>query len=326
MTPSFSYAKVLLGIVLLASLLHTCAGQWGGWGGSGPEFCLEENCYEVLGVPADADGKTIKKAYRTLAVKAHPDQGGDADAFARVGRAYEVLKDEEMREDYDSFLQDPERMFYHMRRYKGWKGAPKVGVVSIVLVLVTIISVAQYFIAQNNRQMDIDRVMNNPVTKKQIKKEAEARVNLKKKSKDEIEAIMKAIAAENFPEPDPWDILWAKIILLPIALAKFSACRLDWYLRIKILKQEMTKDDKVFWISYFMGIKTQDFIALPQEEQDSWFEVEAWERANFNDEVLRLAEEKADAEKKKNPAKYKREKRWAKKMQMEGGRQWVEDE
>ncbi|MEQ8659951.1 MAG: DnaJ C-terminal domain-containing protein [Gammaproteobacteria bacterium] len=60
--------------------------------------------YEILGVPRDADGDAIKRAYRKLARKYHPDVSSEADAedrFKEVQEAYEVLKDADKREAYD---------------------------------------------------------------------------------------------------------------------------------------------------------------------------------------------------------------------------------
>ncbi|MCB1748665.1 MAG: DnaJ domain-containing protein [Gammaproteobacteria bacterium] len=60
--------------------------------------------YQVLGVARDADGDAIKRAYRKLARKYHPDVSEEADAeerFKEVQEAYEVLKDPEKREAYD---------------------------------------------------------------------------------------------------------------------------------------------------------------------------------------------------------------------------------
>lgn len=60
--------------------------------------------YEVMGVARDATQDDIKRAYRKLARKYHPDVSDDADAEARfkeVGEAYEVLKDPEKRAAYD---------------------------------------------------------------------------------------------------------------------------------------------------------------------------------------------------------------------------------
>ncbi len=60
--------------------------------------------YEILGVKRDADKASIKKAYRKLARKYHPDVSKEVDAeaqFKDVSEAYNVLKDEEKRASYD---------------------------------------------------------------------------------------------------------------------------------------------------------------------------------------------------------------------------------
>ena len=61
--------------------------------------------YEVLGVERTADGETIKKAYRKLALQYHPDRnGGDKEAeekFKEATEAYEVLRDTDKRASYD---------------------------------------------------------------------------------------------------------------------------------------------------------------------------------------------------------------------------------
>ena len=66
--------------------------------------------YQILGIPRDASQDEIKKAYRKLALKYHPDKNpGDAKAEAKfkdVSESYEVLSDEKKRQMYDQYGAD----------------------------------------------------------------------------------------------------------------------------------------------------------------------------------------------------------------------------
>lgn len=60
------------------------------------------NLYEDLGVARDAPKAEIKKAYKSLALKLHPDKdGGDKDKFAKIEKAKRTLLNDEKREQYD---------------------------------------------------------------------------------------------------------------------------------------------------------------------------------------------------------------------------------
>ncbi len=71
------------------------------------DMANKRDYYEVLGVPKDADDAALKKAYRQLAKKYHPDTNpGDAEAeakFKEASEAYAVLSDADKRRQYDQF-------------------------------------------------------------------------------------------------------------------------------------------------------------------------------------------------------------------------------
>ena len=62
-----------------------------------------DKLYEVLGIDKNADSRTVKKAFRKLAVKHHPDKGGDVEKFKEINAAHEVLSDPEKRKTYDKY-------------------------------------------------------------------------------------------------------------------------------------------------------------------------------------------------------------------------------
>jgi curved DNA-binding protein len=94
---------------------------------------MARDFYGILGVARGATGDEIKKRYRKLASKLHPDKNpGDKGAesqFKDVNRAYEVLSDAKKRALYDEFGEDALREGFdaeRMRQYKNWtnQGVP----------------------------------------------------------------------------------------------------------------------------------------------------------------------------------------------------------
>lgn len=60
-----------------------------------------EKLYKLLDLPKDCSETEIKKAYRKLAIKHHPDKGGDPEKFKEISKAYEILSDPDKRRIYD---------------------------------------------------------------------------------------------------------------------------------------------------------------------------------------------------------------------------------
>lgn len=73
--------------------------------------------YKTLGVPRTATTAEIKKAFRKLARKYHPDAGGDEAKFKEINEAYEVLSDDKKRKLYDQYGTANENQIPH-----GWSG------------------------------------------------------------------------------------------------------------------------------------------------------------------------------------------------------------
>ncbi|MCX7620250.1 MAG: PQQ-binding-like beta-propeller repeat protein [Acidimicrobiales bacterium] len=83
--------------------------------------------YELLGVSFDASVDEIRRAYRALVKRVHPDVGGDAEAFRRIRSAYETLTNPLLRREYDDRNTLTGRRYEPAagrgREHTGWTGA-----------------------------------------------------------------------------------------------------------------------------------------------------------------------------------------------------------
>ena len=86
------------------------------------ENWLTDDFYKALGVSEDASESDIKKAYRKLSRKYHPDLNpGDAAAekkFKEISEAYDVLSDKKQREEYDQIRRYGCRRHGRLRRWQ----------------------------------------------------------------------------------------------------------------------------------------------------------------------------------------------------------------
>jgi curved DNA-binding protein len=89
---------------------------------------LKENYYDILGVSKDSTSDEIKKAYRKLALKFHPDKNlGDTEAeekFKQIAEAYDVLSDDEKKAKYDriTFRKSHLHDYYSTQGDSNWGG------------------------------------------------------------------------------------------------------------------------------------------------------------------------------------------------------------
>jgi molecular chaperone DnaJ len=94
---------------------------------------LIKDYYKILGVDKGASTEEIRKAFRSLSKKHHPDHGGDEDKFKEINEAHLVLSDPQKREDYDNPMRHvsgngfPFGDIFGMRRSRPDPNAPRRG-------------------------------------------------------------------------------------------------------------------------------------------------------------------------------------------------------
>lgn len=307
-------------------------------------YCGKANCYEVLGVSREATKNEIARSYRQLAKKVHPDMHRDPEAkkvaeekFKEIATAYEILRDDEERSDYDYMLDNPQEYYAHYYRYYRRRMAPKVDVRIVIAVTITIISIIQYYSGWSKYDTAIKYFMTVPkyrnraldIGKAEIKELQSKKGNKKSKAeqKEEQDRIIRRVIEENmdikgaYAKPEITDILWVQLIILPYTIAYCIYWYLRWLWKFTILKHPYGEEEKYYLIRKYMKLGQHQFNALEDAEKQQFLEEELWIKENF-----KIWKEIKDEEAKKALADNNKHKQYRRYMKQHGvGRMTFDD-
>lgn len=300
-------------------------------------YCGERDCYEVLDVGRTASKQEIARAYRHLARHYHPDryrrQPGDTDQtahekFLLVATAYETLKDEETRKDYDYMLDHPEEYYRHYYHYYSRRLAPKVDVRIVILVTVCAISIFQFYSwwASYNEAINYlstvpkYRIQAAEIAKQQGLFNRAKEKGKNRRSKEEIKAEEEEIIRDiiktkidikgGYQKPQIYDILLFQIVLCPVYLCKYIVWYCWWIYTFNIKGQEYGEEEKLYIIRRYMKMSQSQFDTVEDHQKTVFLERELWKRENY--EVYKLEQEEELKKKMASDPRWKRYRRWMK--------------
>ncbi|XP_054162583.1 dnaJ homolog subfamily C member 25 homolog [Oppia nitens] len=272
-------------------------------------YCGRDNCYDILGVTRQSPRDEISREYRKLARKWHPDvhKGEEAkqiatEKFRQLANAYEVLREEESRRDYDYMLDNPDEMYAHYYRYYRRMYTPKVDVRIVIVVTITVISGFQYYAMHSRFKEAIDYFLTVPKYRLKAQEIAKtdglidnSAANRKKnrfRNKDDIkieeENILRKIIEEKmdikggYQKPSYKNVLWIQLIFLPYTITMYLIWYFRWIWKFTINKEELGDEEKKYIIRKYMSLSQLQWEALSDDEIEEYMIDELWMKDKFD--------------------------------------------
>nr|CRZ25059.1 Bm1691 [Brugia malayi] len=293
-------------------------------------YCGTENCYEVLNIDRTEFNKNmLGRTYRKLAAQYHPDKVTGAkkkeaeEKFRQIATAYETLKDDETRADYDYYLNHPEQRAYNYYQYYRRRVAPKVDARIVVLVTLVLISIIQFLSAAQKHKEALDYAVKQEKYRNAAKEIAKERgiplqgdFRNRKSRKEYAEQVLRQIIEENvdirggYKKPSIYNTLLWTIIVLPYTVYRYVAWNFSWFIKYHVKKEDYDDDAKSYLIRRNMSLSEEQFASFSDSERLSLFKNELWDRAKFTE--WKAAKEDEQKERLAASGRYKRYRRYIK--------------
>jgi len=281
------------------------------------KFCGLNDCYEELGLGANATKAQIRRAYRDLSLIYHPDKNpGDsiaADKFRRVALANEVLTNDEQRKKYDYYNENPAEYFQLYGSYLEYAYAPKSSILTVFIFLLIFASLIHYALQWNHYwrvvailksaaikrlpltgggsvlALDLRRQADDILKNEQKKANKKSTRLTKKEEKDKLETILNQLINQIPPDETPPDlvkpafseILFFKVITFPFTYGHIILT----YIKIlfkRVQNKELTEIEKQIIIERYLPGVALTWDTLSDQDQDSLLAQDCHIRANFD--------------------------------------------
>uniref|UniRef100_A0A8C4Q4M4 DnaJ (Hsp40) homolog, subfamily C, member 25 n=1 Tax=Eptatretus burgeri TaxID=7764 RepID=A0A8C4Q4M4_EPTBU len=239
-----------------------------------------------------------------------------------IATAYETLRDEESRADYDYLLAHPDQYYRHYYNYYRHRVAPRVDVRLVIGITILVISCLQYYSWWSSYNAAVAHLVTVPkyrhmateIATREGMLASGARGLRGRARRDEQDALLREIIRTRidirggYRRPRIADVLLIKIVLLPWHIACFAAWHIHWIYRFGVRREEYGRDEKLYLVRKNLGLSAEHFESINEEQKEEFLRQELWLKKKF--QVYHNEQLEAMRTRQAQSSRWKRYRRW----------------